>query len=303
MLSMERVYLDRDNSIDVILMADGSAADLSSVTRMTLAVGSVTLDSAVIAHAGVFDWATSGASGILILNLGAQSLTAGDYDATLTIYDATYTTGLIWGDIPLTVEATTAGTPGTTPGLALAPTIEPVGMEEMRIHLGVDGTDNDDLIESLIAAAREHAEDATWRKFMTQTWIICLQEWPLDDYIEIPYGNLQSVTSVKWKDSDGTETTLTESTDYLVEKNGDQRGRIVLPSGATWPSGDLYPSNPITITFVCGWTTRAQVPKKIRLAIKMIVADLYLHRGDRITGLTVTENHVAESFLGSLKLW
>jgi uncharacterized phiE125 gp8 family phage protein len=300
-MAIERIYLSRGNLINVTLEADGVASDISAASRMTLQIGSTTLDSATTPT--VFDWTTSGASGILILDLGAQSIAAGDYDATLTIYDATYTTGLIWGDIPLTVEATTTPAAGTGPGLALAPTIEPVGMEEMRLHLGVDGSDNDDLIEALIVTAREHAEDVTWRKIMTQTWVICLDEWPIEDYIELPYGNLQSVSSVKWKDSDGTETTLTPTTDYLVEKNGDQKGRIVLPYGESWPSGELYPSNPITITFVCGWATRADVPKKIRHAIKMIVADLYLHRGDRITGLTVTENHVAQSFLGSLKLW
>lgn len=300
-MTMERIYLTRGNSINITMDADGTAVDLSSVTRMTLAVGSTTLDSATAPTA--FDWTTSGADGILILTLGAQTIAAGDYEAQLTVYDPTYPTGLVWGEIPLTVVATTTPAAGTGPGLALAPTIEPVGMEEMRLHLGVDGSDNDDLIEALIVTAREHAEDVTWRKIMTQTWVICLDEWPQEDYIELPYGNLQSVSSVKWKDSDGTETTLTPTADYLVEKNGDQKGRIVLPYGESWPSGELYPSNPITITFVCGWSARADVPKKIRHAIKMIVADLYLHRGDRTTGLTVTENHVAQSFLGSLKLW
>lgn len=300
-MTMERIYLTRGNSINITLDADGTAVDLSSVTRMTLAVGSTTLDSAI--HSGVFDWTTSGASGILILTLGAQTIAAGDYEAQLTVYDATYTTGLVWGEIPLTVVAATAPAATAGPGCVVPPQIEPVLLDELKQHLYIDGADHDDTLEALLVAAREHAEDATWRKIMTQTWVICLPEWPLDDYIEIPYGNLQSVSSVKWKDSDGTETTLTENTDYLVEKNGDQKGRIVLPSGCSWPSGTLYPSNPITITFVCGWAAVADVPKKIRLAIKMIVADLYLHRGDRITGLTVTENHVAESFLGSLKLW
>ena len=100
MLSMERVYLDRDNSIDVILMADGSAADLSSVTRMTLSFGDTDVDSA--AAAGVFDWSVGG--GLLTLQLGGQEIAVGRYDARLVVYDPGHSNGLVWGDIEIMVE-------------------------------------------------------------------------------------------------------------------------------------------------------------------------------------------------------
>jgi hypothetical protein len=89
-------------------------------------------------------------------------------------------------------------------------------------------TAQDDLLTDIIQAAREHVEDITRRALITQTWDYYLQEWPENDYFKLPFGNLASVTSISWKDTAGTETTLT-ATDYLVETNGDQCGRIVLP--------------------------------------------------------------------------
>lgn len=137
----------------------------------------------------------------------------------------------------------------------------------------------DDLLTSLIQAAREHVENITRRALLTQTWYAYLDEFPADlDFIRLPYGNLASVTSVKYKDSDGTETTMTVTTDYLVETNGEQCGRIVLPYGVSWPSVTLYPSNPITIEFVCGWTAAASIKASIIAALKLILADLWTNR-------------------------
>ncbi|OPY74918.1 MAG: Phage gp6-like head-tail connector protein [Syntrophorhabdus sp. PtaU1.Bin153] len=167
-------------------------------------------------------------------------------------------------------------------------------------------TTEDDLLNGIIYAAREHVENVTRRALLTQTWDYYLDEWPDEDYIRIPFGNLQSVTSVSYKDEDGTETTLTATTDYLVETNGDQCGRIVLPYGVSWPSGTLYPSNPIKIRFIAGWTTAALVPYPIKAATKMICADLYENRERQIVNLstqTYQENKTVSALLANYRLW
>lgn len=163
----------------------------------------------------------------------------------------------------------------------------------------------DDLLTAIIEASREHIEDITRRALITQVWDYSLRGWPTTNYIKIPGGNLQSVTSIKWKATDGTETTLTAGTDYLVETNGDQCGRVVLPYGCTWPSGTLYPSNPITIRYVAGWTTAALVPSKIRTAVKMIAADLYENREGQVmttNNQAYSENKVVQRLLASARL-
>lgn len=169
-------------------------------------------------------------------------------------------------------------------------------------------TSEDDLLTNDIKAVREHVEDITRRALLTQTWAYYLPQFPADkNYITLPFGNLQSVSSVKYKDTDGTETTLVEDTDYIVETNGEGCGRIVLCYGCSWPSTTLYPSNPITITYVCGWTTAALVPYKVKAAILMILADLYENRESQMLGnpnsLAYQENKTVMNLLGSKRLW
>lgn len=161
----------------------------------------------------------------------------------------------------------------------------------------------DTWLNDAIATAREHIEDITRRALLTQTWEYYLDSFPLKDFIRLPFGNLQSVTSVKYKDSDGTEHAMTVTTDYIVETNGDGCGRIVLPYEVSWPSATLYPSNPITIEFVCGWTAANLVPKRIKAACLMLCAKLYASRGEDIIGQSVVEDKTVERLLASSRLW
>lgn len=163
----------------------------------------------------------------------------------------------------------------------------------------------DDLLNAIITTAREYIEDVTRRALLTQTWDYYLDAFPDADYFKLPFGNLQTVTHVKYTDSDGTQTTMTVTTDYLVETNGEGYGRIVLPYGETWPSFTAYPSNPIVVRFVCGWTTAALVPYKIKAAMKMICAGLYENREDSVTQAqgNVRDNPAVMRLLSSARLW
>jgi len=96
----EIVYLNRDNVIDLQLQADGSAVDLTPVTRMTLTLdGTTTIDSQT--SPGAFDW--SGGNGVVVLALGGESIGPGRYAAELAVYDAVNTQGIVWGGFDLTV--------------------------------------------------------------------------------------------------------------------------------------------------------------------------------------------------------
>jgi len=202
--------------------------------------------------------------------------------------------GLLYvGAVPATAVT------GTGPGLVVAPIIEPVGLAEMKTHLKATETALDEDITDAIVGGRETVETITRRALLTQTWDYCLNEWPDGDYIKLPLGCLQSSgLSVKWKDEDGTETTLTLTTDYLVETNGERIGRVVLPYGETWPSGTLYPSNPITVRFVAGWTTAALVPKNIKRAVMFAAEDVFFH-GDRHDVL----KPIIDNLLATWRLW
>jgi uncharacterized phiE125 gp8 family phage protein len=163
----------------------------------------------------------------------------------------------------------------------------------------------DTILTALITAAREQVEAITQRQLITATWDIWLDEFPDKDFIRLPYGQLQSVTSVAYTDSDGTVTTMTLTTDYLVDDDSEP-GRIVLPYGVSWPTFTAYPVNPIAIRFVCGYgATAASVPAGIRAAIKMIAEDMYNLRSAQhvMTAGQVTENKAVMNLLWPYRLW
>ena len=159
-------------------------------------------------------------------------------------------------------------------------------------------TSEDDDLTDLIVDGRETVERITRRRLLTQTWDYFLDAFPNDEFIKIPFGNLQSITSVMLTDSDGNDTILDEGTDYLVELNGTQHGMIVLPFGESWPADVLYPSNPIAIRFVCGWLTAAALPRNIKRAVKFAAEDGYYH-GDR----SDTLKPLIQDLLRDHRLW
>ena len=196
--------------------------------------------------------------------------------------------------------------------LATAATLYPVTIDELRLHLRIDDDTGyeDDLLDNIIYAATKNAEDITRRALLTQTWDYYLNSFPAGNSFKLPFGNLQTtdddVTHIKYTDSDGDQTTMTVTTDYIVETNGEQCGRIVLPYGDTWPSFTAYPSNPIVVRFICGWTTAALVPFNIKAAILMICADLYTNRESQYMGMpgqTYESNSTVMQLLMSSRLW
>lgn len=151
---------------------------------------------------------------------------------------------------------------------------------------------DDTFLTELISSGRLSVENDTSKKIMEQTWDYYPKRWPSNDRIKIPFGNLRNDTGkepiIKWKDDDGTETTMVAGTDYIVEINGDQCGFIVLPDDAIWPSTELYASKPISIRFVCGFATAAEVPSVFKQAVKKWCVNNYANRGDDVIGVYTT---------------
>lgn len=167
----------------------------------------------------------------------------------------------------------------------------------------------DDLLNDDITSAREHVEDITRRAIITQTWDYFLNRFPADRRFKVPHGNLQTgglILTYYSVDTDGTKltTNMTLTTDYLIEQNGEWPGYIVLPYGETWPSFTAWPIQPIRVRYVCGWTTRALVPYKIKAAILRICSLLYQgSRGADVIGQSVHEDKTVMRLLQPLRLW
>jgi len=178
--------------------------------------------------------------------------------------------------------------------LETGPVKYPITLNEAKkqVEIGDEQPEHDAYLNTLIAAATAQAEQYLHRRLITQTWKLYLEDWPAGDSIILPFGRLQSVTSVKYTDSDGDETTFS-SADYDVNTQNEP-GLITLGYQKVWPTATLYPSNPIEIEFVCGYgAAGSSVESAIRHAIKLTISDLF-------------ENRETESFMpnhAKLKTW
>jgi hypothetical protein len=75
--------------------------------------------------------------------------------------------------------------------ISIAPAKEPITLDEAKLHLRITEEDEDTLIQSLIAAARQDCEKFQNRAYITQVWELWLDAWPGKDFIEIPLPPLQ----------------------------------------------------------------------------------------------------------------
>jgi uncharacterized phiE125 gp8 family phage protein len=137
--------------------------------------------------------------------------------------------------------------------IVTAPSSYPITLTEAKAHLNIPDTDtdHDTYIRALIRSATAKAEQFLHRRLVTQTWKYYLDNWPSGLFFELPFGRLQSVTSIKYKDEDGTESTMA-ATEYIVDTQSEP-GIVELGYEESWPSGTLYPNNPIKTEFVCGY--------------------------------------------------
>jgi len=159
--------------------------------------------------------------------------------------------------------------------LSAGPATEPITTAEAKLHLRVDHSIDDALIDSMTAAAREWAEAATGRKCVTQTWLLKLDAFPSE--IRPPFPPLSSVTSIGYIDTAGVTQTLSASS-YSVDTDSEP-GRIVPAYGESWPSTRGM-SNAVTVTYVCGYGAASAVPDSIKAAIKLLLGNIYEHRED-----------------------
>lgn len=170
--------------------------------------------------------------------------------------------------------------------VTVAPTAEPVTLEEAKVHLRCDDRDSDgdlvarpddDLISGLISAARQHAEkycNACWAE---QT-IVCQCD-SFTDFDRLPAGPLKSVTSIVYVDPAGAEQTLDDS--VYEPRKGELEPSVALSTGHAWPA--IKPGSRITLTAVYG----GDVPPAIKVAILLFVGAWYENREETAIGVSV----------------
>jgi len=173
------------------------------------------------------------------------------------------------------------------------PAIEPVTLTNVKLHLRLATTavaaaaytDEDDLLNALILAARRYAENYTYRAFITQTWIAYLDTFPA--VLRLPYPPFQSTTSV-----------VVEGDAYTAF---DSSVAGILTPTDTWPLLSSSPgADPIVITFIAGYgDAAADVPQEIVQAILLMIGHWYNNREATIIGVSaITLPLAVDALLG-----
>lgn len=176
------------------------------------------------------------------------------------------------------------------------PASEPVTPEEakaspsFRVSVATDDAD----ITTLIKAAREMAEAITRRALVTQTLELVLDAFPAGG-IELYCPPIQSVTSIKYIDTDGVEQTLSAD---LYDLDSDTEPGMVAPAyNESWPS-TRDQINAVRVRYVAGYGAAADVPAAIKTWIKMRAGTLYDNPQAVVVGQTVM--NVPRDFIDGL---
>jgi len=175
--------------------------------------------------------------------------------------------------------------------LVTAPTSEPITTVAAKLHLRVDHSDDDALIDTLCAAALEYVETGTRRKVLTQTWDDKRDAFP-GWYApwELPFPPVTSVTSITYINTDGVPTVLSPSLYTVDLPAGPKAGpaRIVPAYQQQWPlTRDVI--NAVTVRFVCGYANAAAVPGGMVAAMKLLIGHWYAHRESVVVGTISAE--------------
>lgn len=158
--------------------------------------------------------------------------------------------------------------------ISVLPTVEPVSLEQARLHARVDEHDDDSWITSRITSAREYVELVTRRQLITATRKLILDSFPSSGkVIRVPFPPLQSVSSITYYDTDGVLQTWA-SAEYRVDSDSEP-GRISEAYNYSYPSTrDM--TGAVTITYKAGYGDAASdVPGELRDAIQILVAHWY----------------------------
>lgn len=165
------------------------------------------------------------------------------------------------------------------------PPVEPVTVEEAKLHCRVDHNDEDATFERLITAARVSCESFVGRAFVERVYEYTLDRFPRGRKIVLPYPPVVSIDSVVYYDRDGALETMVEGDDYLVDTINEPAA-VILPNGISWPSLSLYALHPIRVTYTAGYPMipgtpddyTTNVPAYAKQAILLCVGNWYEHR-------------------------
>lgn len=146
-----------------------------------------------------------------------------------------------------------------------------VSLAEAKLSCRFDSADLDSDITAMISDATRLVEHETGKCVMAQTWGLTLDAFPTA--LELSRTPVTSVTSVTYTDIAGAVQTLSSSL-YVLDNLDDNGPAYVVPAYSTaWPD-TREQINAVSVRYVAGYATAAEVPSQIKRQVKIFIAML-----------------------------
>lgn len=163
-----------------------------------------------------------------------------------------------------------------TPLALTPPALQPVSLDEARAFLRLDQTHEDELLTTLITAARLMIEAASGRMLIEQGWRIVLDAWPRDGVIRLPLSPVASIEGARVYDGNGVAQTVAAGALHLDATAEPPLIRLAAPVPQV---GRRLAA--IEIDVVAGYGAEPEdVPALLRHAVLQLAARWFEQRGD-----------------------
>jgi len=163
----------------------------------------------------------------------------------------------------------------------------PVSADDMAAYLGLAtplSVADNALLEGMLATACDMVRSYCNREFLERKWSMTITRFGEGPYmrgvapvhpvwdgrVKLPFAPVTSVEGVYAIDEDNTEFTLEEGVDYFVDDDLEP-GQVRM---------EHYPiMTKLRVEFTAGYADEYEIPAQMLLAVKMLTAWLYEHRG------------------------
>ena len=181
-------------------------------------------------------------------------------------------------------------------------TLKALTVQEVKDYLRVDSNAEDTLLGVLIDASTQMAESYLGRFLLTTVIEEFYDFFPVyktgvdpfhgdRNIIFLSRGPVQSVASVKYIDGNGDEQTVTAS-DYRADLVSEP-SRIMPNEG--W-LGTKDTVNAVIVRYTCGYTQASDVPANIKMAMLLIIGEMYEKRVDSVHRLPTASEYLLNPY-------
>lgn len=194
--------------------------------------------------------------------------------------------------------------------------LQPVTLDEAKLFARVDGSIDDELINSMVIAATDDCEALLHRSILPQQWKLTLDtfqcasgplstQWPVPINAQAPGYNgpivlqrptVTAIISINYNQATDGALTVLPPSEYQLAASSDYTARVVPAYGKSWPGIRSQPEA-VQIIFTSGYVDVASVPENIKLWIKMRIKDIYDNRGAWTLGKNVEVNRYVDFML------